>query len=451
MEFEEDANFWKTIVDRMLAGVVVTDVTMKYLYVNDIFSAMTGYSKEELRSMKITDLVSPDHLKAANEAIERFMEGWRVIGEFKYITNSGEIRWAFGIFTPYTYKGKIYGIGNFIDVTYAKELEQKLKESEEFYRNLIEHSAAPMYIVQEGKFVFVNKAVEEKTGYKREELLGKNAFELVYPGDIGMVLKRYLDREAGKRDVDTYSFRVVAKDGRVAWFTMTARRIQYQGKPAVYVSGIETTEIINLSEELRKKNEFFSLLSKILRHDVLNDLSVLRGCIEIRSDDLLDKALKRIDSIVEKINDIRTLEEAIGALKILNVAEIVEKVVEKHHGEANFKLNLQEVYIEANEALKSAVDNLIGNAIIHSQVSPVEIEVEVFKENEDCVIRVADNGVGIPDELKEKIFNAKYSRKGGGLGLFLVKKIVEMFNGRIQVYDNKPRGAIFEIRIPAKA
>ncbi|MDI9642795.1 MAG: ATP-binding protein, partial [Archaeoglobales archaeon] len=59
-------------------------------------------------------------------------------------------------------------------------------------------------------------------------------------------------------------------------------------------------------------------------------------------------------------------------------------------------------------------------------------------------------GVGVPDELKERIFESRFSRKGGGLGLFLVRKIVEMFKGTVKLYDNKPRGAVFEVRIPAK-
>ena len=448
MEFENDARFWKTVVDRMLTGVVITDVTMRCLYVNDVFSRVTGYGKEELSNMKITDL-SPQSF-TLTEFFDKLAQGGSFMGEFVYKTRSGDTRWTFGIFTPYVYKGKVYGVANFIDITREKELEMKLKESEEFYRNLIEHSAAPIYIVQDAKFVFVNKAVEEKTGYGREELLGKNAFELVHPDDREVVLKRYLEREAGLRDVDTYTFRVVTKNGRSEWFTMTARRIEYKGKPAVYVSGIETTELMRLNEELQRRNELFSLLSKILRHDILNDLAVVRASMEVRSDEMLEKALKRLDSIVEKINDIGALENALGALKVLNVAELVKKIVDKYLGEAKFKLNLQEVYVEANEALKSAVENLISNAITHSQVSPVEIEVGVFREERECVIRVADNGVGVPDELKEKIFDARFSRKGGGLGLFLVKKIVETFNGSVKVYDNKPRGAIFEIRIPLR-
>ncbi|MCS7131099.1 MAG: HAMP domain-containing histidine kinase, partial [Archaeoglobaceae archaeon] len=136
---------------------------------------------------------------------------------------------------------------------------------------------------------------------------------------------------------------------------------------------------------------------------------------------------------------------------LVNVAEFVKSVVEKYKGEASFKVELEELYVEANEALKSAIENVVNNAIIHGQVSPLEITIRVFKEGNDCVVRIADNGVGIPDELKEVVFESGYSRKGGGLGLFLVRKIVEMFKGSVRLYDNKPRGVVFEIRLPMKS
>ncbi|MDK2794877.1 MAG: hypothetical protein PWQ22_1227 [Archaeoglobaceae archaeon] len=162
-------------------------------------------------------------------------------------------------------------------------------------------------------------------------------------------------------------------------------------------------------------------------------------------------ALQRIDKIVEKINDIKSLEEASGKLKVVNVAEIVNSTVDKYGEEAIFTLKTQDVFVEANEALKSALDNIVSNAILHSQVNPVQITINLFTEGNECVIQIADNGVGIPDEIKNKIFESGYSRKGGGLGLFLVKRIVEMFGGKITVRDNVPKGALFEIRLPLKS
>ncbi|MEM3699160.1 MAG: PAS domain-containing protein, partial [Archaeoglobaceae archaeon] len=111
----------------------------------------------------------PSHLQQASEAIEKVMTGKSIRGEFMYLTKRGEKRCAFGVFTPYVYKGKVYAVGNFIDITYAKELEEKLKKSEEFYRSLIDNSSSPILIVQDGKFVFVNRIVEKITGYTREE------------------------------------------------------------------------------------------------------------------------------------------------------------------------------------------------------------------------------------------------------------------------------------------
>lgn len=445
-----DAEFWKTMVDNMLTGVYVTDRSFKHIYVNDIFSLVTGYSKEELAEMTIFDLVSDIDYNLAKEAINMVKSGETVLKEFRYKTKSGKERWTLGFYRPFVHKGELYVVANHTDITRQKMLEDKLRESEEFYRMLVDRSFAGIYIVQEGKFVFANKSAALGAGFSSvEELMKADPFEILHPADRELVRRRYMEREAGIRTSESYSWRIIRK-GKVRWVTGRSTRIEYKGKPAVYTTTLDVTALHNLTEELRRKNEYYTLLSKIFRHDIMNDLTLVRAALEVKDDELLEKALKRLDKVVEKIMEMKSLEEALGALKTLNVAEVAREVVDKFKEEAVFRLNLEDVYVEANEALKSALENLVRNAIQHSLANPVEIELSVLADKDDCVLRVADNGVGIPDELKSQIFESRFSRKGGGLGLFLVKKIVEMFRGSLRVYDNKPKGAVFEIRLPIR-
>ncbi|MEM4574883.1 MAG: PAS domain S-box protein [Archaeoglobaceae archaeon] len=440
----ENVEFLKVIIDKMLTGILIADDEFKILYVNDIFSKFTKYSFEELKGISFLHLVHENSMEDVKNALKIVLSGKAVRREFEYYTKKGEVRCSLGMFLPFLYKNKLYIIGNFIDITREKELERELRESEEFYRNLIYNSESLIYIMQEGKFVYVNKKVEELTGYRKEELIGMEVIKLIHPADRDK-FERCFEEKIEKR---IHNLRIITKDGRTCWLAMNFVKINFEGKPAFFVSGVDTTEILTLNEELKKKNEYFSLLSRILRHDIINDLAVIKAAIEIGDRELLKKAYQKIDWILEKINDIKSLEEAVGVIKSIDVAEIVRSVVEKYKEEANFEMKLEDVKVMANEALKSVVENLINNAIIHSQVSPVTITVEVFREGNDCIIKIADNGVGIPEELKDKIFEAKFSRKGGGLGLFLVKKIVEMFGGKISLRDNIPRGALFEVRIP---
>lgn len=400
--------------------------------------------------MSVLDLVDEEDKERAKKILERVIAGESVLDEIRYRTKDGKVRWVFGLYRPFFYENKPYAVGNYIDITRAKRLEEKIKESEEFYRMLVDNSFAGIYILQNGRYVFINKAVAKGTGYSEEELLGMDdPFQIIHPEDRDKVYYNYLKSESGARTEDTLTnWRVIRKDGEVRWILGRARNITYKGKPAVYVTTLDVTELYNANEELRRKNEYLSLLTKILRHDTLNDLAVIRGAIEVEE---YEMALQRIDKIVEKINDIKSLEEASGKLKVVNVAEIVNSTVDKYGEEAIFTLKTQDVFVEANEALKSALDNIVSNAILHSQVNPVQITINLFTEGNECVIQIADNGVGIPDEIKNKIFESGYSRKGGGLGLFLVKRIVEMFGGKITVRDNVPKGALFEIRLPLKS
>ncbi len=443
-----DAKFWRDVVENSLAGIFIIDEKLRFRYVNKVVEIATGYSRDEIYRMSVFDLAPEEDHPKIFEACERVLKGGRVFMENRFITKDGRKRWVWGFIIPIEFEGERLGLGNWIDITRAKKLEMRLKESEEFYRTLIEDSLTPIYIVQDGKFIYVNKAFELATGFKKDEVIGKEVFSVIHPEDRESVRRNYLKRlrEGG---AETYSFRMIDKSGKVRWITIRPARITVKGKEAVAVTAIDTTQIHELTEELRRKTEYLSLLNKILRHDILNDLTVIRAALELKDEKLIDTAICRIDRIRDLIQEAKSLEEAGGAKKAVNLAEIVREIADLYRKDAVIRLNLKDVYVRANEGLKTAIQNIINNAIMHSGRFPVEVEISTYAENGWGVIRIADNGKGIPDEMKDLIFQEGFSsEKRSGLGLFIVKKVTELYGGKIEVKDNEPSGAVFEIKLP---
>ncbi|MDI9643472.1 MAG: PAS domain S-box protein [Archaeoglobales archaeon] len=312
---ELDLPTCKALIDTSIEGIVILNKQGDILYANEVFCNYCGYSREEILNSSVLKLIHEEDLEKVREIIERGFKGDWVFDEFRYKTKYGEVRWASGIFRPLEIGGEVYGVGNYVDLTETKNLLRDLEESEKFYRELIEGSAAPMYIIQNGKFVFVNKKLEELSGYSREELFNMNPFDLVHPADRESVFKKYIERERGLKGEENYSYRVVGR-GRSGWFSIVARRIMFKGSPAVYVTGFDSTRLYNLNEELRKVNELLKLVIRKLKENIdamehlvdgiRNPLANLLGYVELFGDEeVKEKVLeqvRRIDEIVNKID-----------------------------------------------------------------------------------------------------------------------------------------------------
>ena len=450
MEF--DLNFWKKVVDKSLAAIYITDERGKILYVNDIVEKATKYSKEEIYAIdSIFELAHPEDRDYLREEFNKLGEEGRFY-ESRYVTKDGKIRYVWGFAAKFNFSGKDYIIGNWVDVTRVKKLEQALRESEEFYRTLVEDSLTPVYLLQDGVMVYVNKAFEEVTGYKREEIVGRSPFFLIHPEDRDLVYRRYVEREKGIRDtMETYSWRIITKNGEVRWVTARPGRVTYKGKPAVAATVVDTTDIHKLNLELKRRGEYLSFVNKIMRHDIANAITAIRGVLEVikespeEAERLIPLAISKSDYVFSLINDVKELEKALEELKPINVVEIVKNVVEQFKNvEVDFKA--ERVFVMGNEGLRTVLYNILENAMVYGGG---RAKVEVSANESSGIIRVIDYGKGIPDEIKEKIFEEGFTEgKGTGMGLYIAKRIVEIFDGEIEVKDNKPSGAIFEIRIP---
>jgi len=206
-------------------------------------------------------------------------------------------------------------------------------------------------------------------------------------------------------------------------------------------------------EELKINRERLKTANSILRHDITNDLVVIKSALDIYRDEndetMLDEIEKRVEKTINTINKQREQEQFLNSHADLDEYDL-EKVTHNFiNSYPSMKINITgsgKVY--ADNALYSIFENIINNAAKHSNTETLDINISY--ENDYCVIRFADRGIGIPDGIKDKIFDEGYHfGKAGhtGIGLYIVRRTVEEYGGEVFVEDNKPKGAVFVVRL----
>jgi len=203
------------------------------------------------------------------------------------------------------------------------------------------------------------------------------------------------------------------------------------------------------TEEIEAHREHLRLINQILRHDLMNNLSVSISALKMFEDsfdkNLLKESKEAIIKSTELIKRMKELETFITSNQNLKFYDINKLIKELSLNYQNLEFNISgDCRVLADGAITSVIDNIIGNAVLHSNTAKIEISIE--KKGKTCLVRLADNGVGIPDELKEKIFEERFcygENAHSGLGLFIVKKTMERYGGSVFVEDNDPQGSIF--------
>ncbi|MBI2590458.1 MAG: GAF domain-containing sensor histidine kinase [Candidatus Blackburnbacteria bacterium] len=200
-------------------------------------------------------------------------------------------------------------------------------------------------------------------------------------------------------------------------------------------------------------NNTLKLLNKMLTHDLLNDLTVVKGLTDLyfksngqnEKSKIVSSAVTRSVNLVKQMRQLEAALEHNAPLKMTPIRDVLGEVLKLF---TSIKFNVSgEGNVLADDALFSVIENIIRNAQVHGQTKRIDI---VIKKEKDCVkMRIADFGKGIPDEIKKQLFveGFKYGPTGNsGLGLYIAKKIIERYGGEILVEDNIPKGAVFVIK-----
>lgn len=236
----------------------------------------------------------------------------------------------------------------------------------------------------------------------------------------------------------------------------------------------ETQLLLEVEEQLGAAQKFSALgqLSASLAHEIKNPLSSIKGTAEILLDDfpvghpkrefveILLKETTRLNNTVEEVLQFSRQGQP-GRKKEEVVHEPLSQVIERVTSLLNSQLRKKSISLSMlgwevgkecqvdQEKLSQVFLNIILNAI--DALPPRgEIIIETGKTEAGCTVSIKDNGPGIPDELKDKIFDPFYSTKEGGtgLGLSISKKIVESYGGNLTISDSETGGACFTIFLP---
>jgi PAS domain S-box-containing protein len=377
-----------------------------------------------------------------------------------------------------------------------EQLIEGLSESEQRYRILTDNSLTGIFILQNGRLAYVNEMLARISGYPAGELLEKNVTDVIHPDSLEALITVVRQVQQSLEGTTPQEFLGRRKDGSTLWLEVLLSPVSFRGAPALMgnvidISGRKTNEAEKrlLEERLARseKMEALGLLAGGVAHDLNNILSGIVSYPELLLLDLpeespLRRPLLTIQESGQKsaaiVQDMLTLaRRGVTTLEVLSLNRILQEHLRspEHEKLKAFHLNARFVvelesdlpFIEGSPVhLKKAVMNLISNAA-EAQPGGGEIEVgtesrcleqpvqgfETVPPGEYVVLKVKDQGTGIPKEDLSRIFEPFYTKKvmgrsGTGLGMAVVWGTVRDHKGFFAIESELDQGTLFELYFP---
>jgi PAS domain S-box-containing protein len=278
----ENENFYKSLLENSLAGHYVLQ-DGKFLAINSIAASYTGYDQEELIGKRADGIIFPEDKKEAKRNARDMLMGTRLFPcEFRIVTKQKQIRWIMETVTSILFEGKPAVLGNSMDITERKKVEQRLQESENLYRAIFETTGTAIIIIEEDKTIsLINSEFEKLTGYRKEEWVGKKKWtEYVVKKDLNR-MKRYhhlrrIDPGAAPR---TYEHDLIDSQGRIRNVHLTVGMIPGTSKSVASFTDITAWK--EAEKGLKKREEELEIKSRNLEE--LN--TALRVLLKQREED----------------------------------------------------------------------------------------------------------------------------------------------------------------------
>jgi len=349
------------------------------------------------------------------------------------------------------------------EITDRKEREQALER----YERLVE--SLPIGVFQntpgpDGRFTFVNEAmVEIFDGTSKEHLREHSVRDLyVDPSEREAFSQQLLDEGV----VTERELELRTLDGAELWGAVTAIARVVDGETMFDGVVQDITARKRYEQRLKEQRDDLDILNRMLRHDIRNDLQLVLAYADFLADHVDEEGHEYVETIRESTDHaveitqtardmadvMLSTEETLRPVALRTALEGELDAIRSKYSNVIVAVDgrIPETRVVANEMLGSVLRNLLKNAVQHNDSEIPEIRVSVRERAETTVVRIADNGPGVPDEQKDAVFGRGekgLDSTGTGIGLYLVETLVERYGGAIRIEDNDPRGAVFVVEL----
>jgi two-component system, sensor histidine kinase and response regulator len=478
--------------------------SLDILEANDSALTLYGYERQQICSLNLIDLFSPEDQPERAELIAELRRPVNAIGPFVHRGSQNQELVVNMVSFVFELEGVDARIAMIQDETGRHIAEEALRTSEERFRELFENANDVIFLHDlKGKIIAVNRAAEYLTGYSRTEVLGKN-FDQLVAEEARHQTHDSIRAHLGGSPTQHYELPILSKFGNRRFLEVSTRIIYRRGHPfAIQGIGRDVTErkhaqqrLEESSRALQQKNEELSEALRLAReatqlkeqflantsHELRTPMNGIMGMIDLLTkSDLTPDQREYAEAISQCANDLLTIINDILDLSQIEAGRLslTEEPFDMHESlRSVLKLlglraaakgltltyeidpRLPSHTYGDSVRVRQILSNLIANAIKFTANGGVHVRLSLTPEERRLRCEVIDSGIGVEEDFRARIFEAFFQadgttrrRFGGtGLGLTISKQLVEIMGGRIGIDNNSPRpGSTFWFELPLRA
>ncbi len=467
------------VADAMPVLIAYVDQDLKYQFANASYEKWFGVPIADVVGRPVWDVVGQHAYEVALPKIEQVMKGERVVWEGELPYRHGPARFVHVEYIPHASPdGQVIGYYALIqDISKRYEAEKALHESESRFRDLADNILQLAWTCDElGQVTWYNRRWYEFTGQTPEDAKGMGWANVHHPDHVERV-KEIIADCAAKECMWQDTFPLRRHDGVYRWFLSRAVPIRDNEGNVIRWFGTNTdiTEQMELEHALkeadRRKDEFLAMLA----HELRNPLAPIRSGIDLLMMDprspqepleVMEEQVRHLVRLVDDLLDVSRItrgkvelrKENVQLQKVIRKAvNSIEPYAEQKNISCTVELPEEPIWLKADPVrLAQIFENLIINGVKYTEEGG-QIDVTLRRQESKAIVSIQDNGIGIDTELMPRVFelfaqsSRSFDREPGGLGigLTIVKSLVELHKGSVDVKsEGLGKGSEFIVQLP---